>query len=115
MRIKRRIKRISKKNNWQVFKVKDRGVDFLGFRFFNNKTILRKRNALRIKRRIKRISKKIIINNKDASAIMSYWGWIKKSDSYNFYNKNVKPYISISKVRRILSENNKQYNANKSL
>jgi len=35
------------KNNWQVFRTDSRGVDFLGFRFFRDKTILRKRNSLR--------------------------------------------------------------------
>ena len=70
------------KGNWQVFRVDDRGVDFLGLRFFRKKTILRKRNALRIKRRAKKITKKQRLNSKDAAAIISYWGWIKRSNSY---------------------------------
>lgn len=101
------------KKNWQVFKIDNRGLDFLGFRFFRNKTILRKRNALRIKRRIKKIKKKGKITIKDASAVVSYWGWIKKSNSYNFYNKHVKKYIKIKEVRRIISENSKHNNARK--
>ena len=101
------------KKNWQVFKIDNRGLDFLGFRFFRNKTILRKRNALRIKRRIKKIKKKGKITIKDASAVVSYWGWIKKSNSYNFYNKHVKKYIKIKQVRRVISENSKHNNARK--
>lgn len=92
------------KDNWQVFRVDDRGVDFLGLRFFRNKTILRKRNALRIKRRINKISKKKYMNVSDASAIISYWGWIKKSDSYNFYMKNFKSKVSLKKARKVVSE-----------
>ena len=91
------------KGNWQVFRLDKRDIDFLGFRFFRNKTILRKRNALRIRRRIKKISKKSSLNESDASAIISYWGWIKRSDSYNFYNKYVKPYVTISKARKVVS------------
>jgi RNA-directed DNA polymerase len=91
------------KGNWQVFKVNNRGIDFLGFRFFRDRTILRKRNALRIRRRIKKISKKKSLNHKDASAVISYWGWIKRSDSYNFYHKYVKPYVSINKARKVVS------------
>ncbi len=91
------------KGNWQVFHLDKRDIDFLGFRFFRNKTILRKRNALRIRRRIKKISKKSNISECDASAVISYWGWIKRSDSYNFYQKHVKPHISISKARKAVS------------
>lgn len=102
---------LSIKKNWQVFKVDDRGVDFLGLRFFRYKTILRKRNALRIKRRIKRIGKKKKLTLKDASAVISYWGWIKRSNSYNFYTQHVKQFIKIKKVRRFISENTKRCNA----
>lgn len=88
------------KGNWQVFRVDCRDIDFLGFRFFRNKTILRKRNALRIRRRVKKIRKKPFFLYKDACAVISYWGWIKRSDSYNFYNKHVKPYTSIGLAKR---------------
>jgi RNA-directed DNA polymerase len=91
------------KSDWQVFKVNDRAIDFLGFRFFRNKTILRKRNALRIKRRIKKISKKNYLNYKDACAVISYWGWIKRSDSYNFYHKYVRPIISVGYAKKVVS------------
>ena len=92
------------KGNWQVSKVNDRAIDFLGFRFYRNKTILRKRNALRIRRRIKKIKKKPVISYKDACSIISYWGWIKRSDSYNFYQKYVKPFVSVGKARKVVSE-----------
>lgn len=42
---------------WQVYRVDKRAVDFLGFRFFRNYTILRKSLALRIKRKVRRLSK----------------------------------------------------------
>ena len=93
------------KRNWQVFKVNSRDIDFLGFRFFRNKTILRKRNALRIRRRCKKMGQKPYVTYKDASALISYWGWIKRSDSYNFYTKHVKPIVSISIARKVVSHN----------
>lgn len=92
------------KDNWQVFRVSDRGIDFLGFRFFRDRTILRKRNALRIRRRCKKIHKKGRLSYHDACAIISYWGWIKRSDSYNFYNKHVKPYVSLVLARKVVSD-----------
>jgi len=91
------------KGDWQVFKVSSRAIDFLGFRFFRNKTILRKRNALRIRRRIAKIKKKKYLNYKDACAVVSYWGWIKRSDSFNFYNKNIRPTISVGKAKKAVS------------
>jgi len=91
------------KDNWQVFRVDDRGIDFLGFRFFRDRTILRKRNALRIRRRLKRIQKKGHLNYRDACAVVSYWGWIKRSDSYGFYQKYVEPICSIGKAKRTVS------------
>lgn len=92
------------KSNWQVFRVDDRGIDFLGFRFFRDKTILRKRNALRIRRRIKKIGLKNILNYKDASAVISYWGWIKRSNSYKFYNKYIKPFVGLNKAKKVVSK-----------
>lgn len=91
------------KGNWQVFRINKRDIDFLGLRFFRNKTILRKRNALRIKRRMTKISKKKSLNEKDASAIISYWGWMKDIDSYNFYHEHVKPKVSLKKARKVVS------------
>lgn len=91
------------KGNWQVFRVNNRAIDFLGFRFFRDKTILRKRNALRMRRRFKKIHSKGHLNAKDACAIISYWGWIKRSDSYNFYHKYVRPYVSVKKAKKVVS------------
>lgn len=91
------------KGNWQVFRVDDRGIDFLGFRFFRDRTILRKRNALRIRRRLRKIQKKGHLSYKDACAVVSYWGWIKRSDSYGFYQKYVEPICSIGEAKRTVS------------
>lgn len=93
------------KDNWQVFKVNDRGIDFLGLRLFRHKTILRKRTALRIRRRVNKIRKKGYLNEKDSSAIISYWGWIRRSDSYYFYHKYVRPIVSVKLAKKVVSTN----------
>ena len=99
--------KLTVKDNWQVFKVDKRAVDFLGFRFFRNKTILRKRNALRISRRFRKISKKQGLSYNDASAVISYWGWLKRSDSYKFYNGKLKPLVDINYARKVVSNHDK--------
>ncbi|MHB1152107.1 MAG: RNA-directed DNA polymerase [Eubacteriales bacterium] len=101
------------KRNWQVFKVDTRDVDFLGFRFYRNKTTLRRRNALRIRRRIKKIYRKGRATYKDAAAVISYLGWVKHSDSHYYYEKYIKPYIKIKKLKEVIrNENRKQFRAN---
>jgi hypothetical protein len=49
-------------------------------------------------------------NYHNSSAIISYWGWIKSSNSYNFYKKYVKSKISIGKAKRIVSKYARQTN-----
>lgn len=91
------------KDNWQLFRVSDRAIDFLGFRFFRAKTILRKRNALRIRRRLRKIAAKGNLGYRDACAVLSYWGWIKHSDSYRFYHKHIKPLVCVNQARKVVS------------
>lgn len=95
------------KESWQVFRVDKRDVDFLGMRFYRNRTTLRSRNSLRIRRRAVKISKKGYLNEKDASAIISYWGWMKRSDSYGYYHKYIKPHVTIKQARKVVSVNAK--------
>lgn len=100
------------KENWQVFKVDARPVDFLGFRFYRNKTTLRRRNSLRIRRRVKKVYRKGKVTVNDARAILSYLGWIKHSNSRWFFNVYIKPYINIKKLKEVIrNESRKQYQA----
>lgn len=72
------------KENWQLFKTDSRPIDFLGYRFYRGYSTLRKSNFLRIKRRAKKISKKEQLNFHDAASMLSYSGWLKHCDSYNY-------------------------------
>ncbi len=92
------------KGNWQVFRIDDRGIDFLGLRFFRGHTILRKRNALRIRRRMRKIARKGYLSYRDACAVISYWGWIKRSNSYGFYHKYVKPVCSVGRAKEVVRQ-----------
>ena len=101
------------KDNWQVFLVNSRSIDFLGYRFYRNKTTLRRRNALRIRRRFAKIGKRGYLSLKDAQAVVSYWGWMKHCDSYKFYNKYCKPYASIGKAKGVIRKHAKLRNYRK--
>nr|DAQ62375.1 MAG TPA: hypothetical protein [Caudoviricetes sp.] len=96
------------KENWQLFKLDSRPLDFLGYRFYRGYTTLRRANFLRIKRRVKRVFKKQKINYEDASAIISYCGWLKHCNSYNYRQKYIRPYISIKKCKEVVSNESRK-------
>ena len=92
------------KENWQIFKLtSQRPIDFLGYRFYRGYTTLRRRNFLRIRRRMKKIYKKQELSYLDACAIVSYYGWVKHSDSYNYVTKYMLPYVSFKKAKKYVS------------
>lgn len=80
------------KNNWQVYrfdyfdrktkKRKGRPLDFMGFEFWRDKTILRESIMLRCTRKVNRIRKKDRITWYDATAILSYMGYVTHTDTY---------------------------------
>lgn len=100
--------RLIVKENYQIFNLNYRDIDFLGYRFFRNKTILRKRNMFRISRKVRKVAKKKVISLKDACGIVSYYGWLKHSDSYCFYQRRVKPYVSLFQMKKIISDYTKK-------
>jgi retron-type reverse transcriptase len=95
------------KGNWQLFRVDSRPVDFLGLRFYRDRTTLRRRNSLRIRRRAKKIGRKGRLGINDARAMISYWGWIKRSDSYKYYVTHIRPNVKIGRCRKVVSDHAK--------
>ncbi len=95
------------KDNWQVFPVSERGIDFLGYRFYHNHTILRKSIATRFKQRMKQIKTKhrLLTPINILSGVMSYHGWMKYADCHNLQNKYIDDDIDYI-VRDTCSHNN---------
>jgi hypothetical protein len=77
------------KPNWQVFPTFVRGVDFCGYRFFGDYTLLRKSTAKSFKRKILNLKRKPQIGYKDVCSVNSYMGWIKWSDGRRLTRKYV--------------------------
>ena len=72
------------KNNWQVFPVNIRGIDFLGYRFFRGYTLLRKGIAVRYKRKMAAIrSGKPMPAASIVSGAASYEGWMAHANCFN--------------------------------
>lgn len=70
------------KRNWQIFPTRIRGIDFLGYRFFGDRTLVRKYIVKNMARKLNIIRKNW--HNMPAEAvvhsIMSYYGWLKHGD-----------------------------------
>lgn len=69
------------KNNYQIFPVDKRGIDFLGYKFYHTHVFLRKRIKFRILKLVRKykeskISYKYFINH-----IIPYFGWLKYCNS----------------------------------
>jgi len=71
----------------EIFPV-SQGVDFLGYRHFPNKILLRKSTAKRVKRRIKQLPQQwrrgLITTEHMRSSLASILGWLTWAQAYNF-------------------------------
>lgn len=81
--------RLELKNNYQIFPTQVRGVDFVGYRFFGNFTLLRKSTCKMFKRAMRRIKKKSVVSFSDICTICSYLGWLKFCDSYRLKKRYI--------------------------
>lgn len=100
------------KNRLQVHHTNDRTgkdnrpIDFIGYRFYRDCTTLRASICLRITRRIRKIRKKTILNGHDARGIISYYGWVKNTNSWKLKVKYFDVTLKEAK-ERITSESGK--------
>lgn len=67
------------KNNYQVFPVKDRGIDFVGYVFYHTHTLLRKSIKQNFARKVSR--------GRNPQSIASYKGWAKHCNSKHLVKK----------------------------
>lgn len=98
------------KDNWQVFRFdfngKYRCLDFMGFKFYRNRTTLRRSIMLKASRKAKRMRKECDRNRLTiytARQMLSYLGWINCTNVYEFYFKFIKPYVNFGKLRKYVS------------
>lgn len=93
------------KDNYQIFPIDKRPLDFVGFVFTRNKTFIRKRITKSAKRKLLKYKAKG--NIKNAKSLMSYYGHFKHSNSYvlfkNYFN-------SFKKIKKEISDYDKRDN-----
>ena len=87
------------KDNWQIFPVDDRGVDFVGYRIFRDFTLLRtytkrtmahKMHSLR-----SRMEQGHIFDEHDRGVVASYSGILGWCDGYRLFDRHIKPIIEM--------------------
>ena len=85
------------KSNYQIFPVDKRGVDFCGYVFYHDHTMLRKRTKKRMITRMKELRKKyekgIMINEHDFGTFNAYQGILSHCNSFHLWEKYMEPVI----------------------
>lgn len=77
-------------------------------KFYHDKTILRESIMLSCTRKVNRVAKKEKITWYDATAILSYMGYLSNTDTYDMYLQRVKPYVNVKKLKKIVSKHSKR-------
>lgn len=108
------------KDNWQVFrfdyvdkktgKRKGRPLDYMGFVFYRDRTVMRRGIMLRATRKARKLGKKQRITWHDASSMLSYMGWVSHTDTYGMYLKHIKPYVDVKQLKNIVSKHQRRLN-----
>ena len=75
------------KSNYQIFPVDARGVDFVGYIFYHNKTLLRKSIKIKMFKLINKYRNSKITLDELKRSFASYQGWLKFCDSKNLLRK----------------------------
>lgn len=85
--------RLELKDNWQVFPTRVRGIDFLGYRSFGDRTLLRERTARKMKRRMAEIEQRGVWDEHARSVVASYRGWMRWCDASGLERAYIAPTV----------------------
>lgn len=92
----------------QVFPLASRDLDFMGFRFFPNRTILRRSIYYKMVRKAAKIGKEEKPTLYESRQMLSYLGWIKACDVYGSYLENVKPFVDFGAYKKRISHHDRR-------
>lgn len=87
------------KDNWQVFPVEKRGIDFVGYVFYHTYVLLRKSIKQNFCRKVAKLNKKEISIETYRREICSWLGWCYYCNSNNLLNKIIKKELHESILR----------------
>ena len=99
------------KDNWQVSRITECNcIDFMGFRFFRNRTTLRKSIFLKAKHKARRIAKKDKTTVYDARQMISYLGWFDATDTYWAFQQHVSAFVNVRQLKRKVASYDRRKN-----
>lgn len=99
------------KGNYKVFKFdyinkegKHTGspLDFMGFQFYRDRTILRKSIMIKAGRKARKISRTPHLSWYEATQMLSYNGWFKHTNTHKTFEKYIKPYVCIKLCKKMV-------------
>ena len=110
------------KRNWEIFKPRETGLEFIGTKFVPIRVseckhryiwmrTMTRDNMLRISRRMRRIHSKGELNFDDACAVISYYGIVRSGNNWRFEVKWMRPHVTFEKARKVVSNEVKKRNA----
>lgn len=104
------------KDDWQVFRfeyvdkdghVRGRAVDFMGFVFHHDRTVLRRSIYFRVVRKARRM-RKGRPNWYNACQMLSYCGYLKQADCHRAFEESVRPYANPKTLKSIVSRHDRR-------
>ena len=98
------------KPGYQIWKVNSRPIDFVGFRFYGDKTLLRKKIFFRLCRRVRKIQKSGYITVHQAQSLLSLLGWLSHINGCKFYKEHIYGVAPKNKLKSIVSNHTKKMN-----
>lgn len=108
------------KGNYQIYrfdyidkkdgKRKGRPADFLGYKFYRDKTTLRSKNFLAATRKARKIKQTGKITWYSACQMVSYAGMFKGTNTHIAFNKHIKANVDLKLCKRIISKHFKKLN-----
>ena len=96
------------KENYQVFRFNyiskgkhyGRCLDFMGFKFYRDRIILRKSIMLHVTRIVSSASKQEKMSIYNCRRILSMMGWITHTDTYHMYEERIATKVNIQNCKR---------------
>ena len=104
------------KGNWQIFrfdycyhgKSGGRCIDFMGYKFYRDRIVLRKTIMMKATRKARRIAKKDTVTWYDSAQMLSYCGYFKHTDTYDCFQKYIKPNVNVKRLKHKVSIHSKK-------
>lgn len=96
------------KDNWQVFPIESRFLDFMGYRFYRSRVTLRKSVLIKACRKARRLYKASKPTMYSIKQTLSYLGWFSQTDTYNAFTEKFARYINVQYLKRRISKHDKR-------